>query len=260
MATKNAVLQGQSLRLSVHAARRVRIRPCPSLVREVRVTAAAADVREIDDLDIAQGAEVCILQKDSGFGSGNIVAAGGSVSNRIVVNGVDVTDAVARGGGRPAGPTLELDIEVPEGFALDVTARRNTSVLVGDIGGPLIATADSNAKISAGRVAEANLTATSNGEVQVSEVAGQATLDASSSGEIHVAKGTVAALVASASSSGEIDFRGEAKSGSASASSSGEVRIAVAGHKFATRESSSGEVVIGLVAGGSGGDECKPAC
>lgn len=201
---------------------------------------------EVNGIDVNQSGSILAIQGKggkSGIRGANVVISGNS---SISIGGGNIS--IGRGGvnistGDGENETKVL-VGVPKGSAVDVS-EVNGGVTIGDTEGPLNVSASTSNTVSAGKVTNTMLNASSGAGISVDEVTGNLVASASSGAEITVANGNAPNLTAKVSSGAEIDFLGRATNAQLNASSGGEIDVKYVENKPQQKASSGGNINVG---------------
>ncbi len=201
---------------------------------------------EIDGINVNQSGGTLSIQGtggESGMRGANVVISGsGSFSiggGNISISGGGVN--ISTGGGENE---TKLTVGVPKGSSVTVD-EVNGNVTIGDIEGPLNASASTSNTVSAGKVKSAMLSVSSGAEIDVKEVTDTLVASASSGAEITVEDGDVTNMVAKVSSGGEVKFSGTATDAQLNASSGGDIEVKHVRNRPQQKSSSGGNINIG---------------
>jgi hypothetical protein len=196
-----------------------------------------------------QGCTLVIEGDGSGGSSGGVTLGrnyGVVVGNGTVMSnffgGGGMTSVVTGGGGESEN-LVKVTVKVPQGASVSAN-HVSGAVVIGNTNGPLSAAVSAGSSLRAGRVASAQLAASSSGSIYVKQANGPVRGTASSSGDITVDDGNMPSLMATASSSGDISVGGNATSAMLKASSSARIHVDHVMQQPMVTESSSGSVRV----------------
>lgn len=214
MPNRHAILRGASLSLGLCDTERATIIANPSLRGEVVLAMQADAPEELGRIVVSQGAVACIEQRP-------------------------------RPEQAPTGwrPTLQVDIAVPPGFALDLAGSNLVVMQVGAVGGRLTAAFSSGARLQAEDGIDPDVSVASSADVDIKAVLGRATLVAAG-GQIRLRGGELSRLQAQASDSAGIHHGGRVLMLEAVASGYGAIEIADVQGRAELMASGSGRITL----------------
>ena len=199
-AESSATLAGARLVIDSPCAREVDVQPDPSLHDQVRVTASAEHVEELDNLLLEGGAAVRLRAKP-----GNCWRPGLFGEWR---------------------PTLHLAVRVPPRFAVSIDESSAASYTLGAIDGSLAIDLSGAGDAAAQRVTDLKVDLSGMGHIRVASVTGRAKMELSGAGGVTLDAVSAPSLAADISGAGALEVgKGDIGQAMVESSGVGSVRI-----------------------------------